>query len=153
MNELAAVGNHIPAMSDMAIDKVRKLESLSLRMPQVDIETSHFIHGGIYTRTIMIPAGVMITGVLIKVATILIIQGDVTAYIGDNTIELHGYNILPASANRKQAFVAQTDTYMTMIFPSKAKNIKEAEEEFTDETHMLISRKHDMVNQTAITGE
>lgn len=153
MNELSVVQNNIPAMSNMAIGKVRKLESFALCMPQIDIDTSHVIHAGMYARTIMIPAGVMITGALIKIATMLIVQGDVIAYIGDDTIELHGHTVLPASANRKQAFIAQTDTYLTMIFLSDAKSVEEAEEQFTDEADMLISRKDTVGNQVIITGE
>jgi hypothetical protein len=129
-------------MNDDSVNKVRSLESLSLKsLPQVEINTSHIIHGGMYARTIMIPAGVMLTGALIKIATLLIVQGNVLVYIGDETIELSGYNVLPASANRKQAFLAKTDTYITMIFPSNAKDVETAEMEFTDEADILISRK------------
>lgn len=141
-HELSVVRRHLPAMNDDSVNKVRSLESLSLKsLPQVEINTSHIIHGGMYARTIMIPAGVMLTGALIKIATLLIVQGNVLVYIGDETIELSGYNVLPASANRKQAFLAKTDTYITMIFPSNAKDVETAEMEFTDEADILISRK------------
>lgn len=151
-NNLIVTQNYIPPMDQSAIDKVRKLESFSLAMPQIDISTSHLIHAGMYARTIMIPANTMITGVLIKIATILIVQGDVIVYIGDKSIELHGYNVLAASPNRKQAFVAITDTYLTMIFPSEAKNTEKAEEEFTDDAGMLMSRNSEN-NHITITGE
>ncbi len=153
MNELAIVQSYIPAMNELAIEKVRKLESFASRMQQIDIPTSHVLHAGMYSRTVMIPAGAMITGALIKIATILVVQGDVIVYIGDEAIELYGYNVLPASANRKQAFVAQTDAYLTMIFPSKAKTLAEAEDEFTDDADMLISRKDATMNQLIITGQ
>ena len=35
---------------------------------QVPIETRHVLHAGMYARTICIPAGVLITGALVKVA-------------------------------------------------------------------------------------
>ncbi len=153
MNELRIIGNSLPAMSVEAIDKVRILELGNSQLPQIDINTSHVIHGGMYARTIMIPAGVLLTGALIKIATILITQGDVIVYIGDKAIELSGYNVLPASANRKQAFVTKTDTFLTMIFPSDANNIEAAETEFTDEVDILISRKYPSSNEIIITGE
>jgi hypothetical protein len=131
----------IPSMSERSIDKVRQFESFSLTLPQVKIDTFHTFHAGLYARTIMIPAGVVLTGALIKIATILIINGDVIAYIGDDSIRLSGYNVLPAEQNRKQAFVAQTDTYMTMLFSTNAKTIEDAENEFTDEASLLFSRK------------
>ncbi len=153
MTELTISANRIPAMSEMAIDKVRQFENASLANPQVNIDTLHIIHGGMYARTIMVPAGVVITGALIKIATMLIIVGDAIAYIGDEAIPLCGYNILPASANRKQAFVAQTDIYLTMIFPTKVSSISEAEDEFTDEANILISRNNISDNKIIITGE
>src|SRR4051794_1306213 len=129
----------IPAMSEVAIDNVRQLESFTTTMPQIDIETSHALHAGMYARTIMIPAGVLITGALIKIATLLIVQGDVIIYIDGEAKQLNGYNVFAASANRKQAFIAQTDTYLTMVFPSAAQTVEQAEEEFTDEHHLLLS--------------
>ena len=138
-------------MSDMAIDRVRQFDAILKTMPQVDIETSHVIHAGMYSRTIMIPAGTILTGVLIKIATIVIISGDVTAYIDGKPVEFHGYNILAASAKRKQAFLAHTDTHVTMIFPSSAVSIDEAEEQFTDEFDLLMS--HHCDNKINITGE
>lgn len=153
MNNLAIIRKTLPVMSNEAIDKVRLLEVFTLKMPQVEILTQHVLHGGMYARTIKIPAGVLLTGVVIKIATVLIIQGDVTVYIGDDTIELKGYNVLPASANRKQVFLAKTDVWMTMLFPSNAKSSDAAEDEFTDEAHNLISRKHQETNQITITGE
>lgn len=144
--KLAVSENRIPAMSEAAIAKVYRLEDFAKKMPQVDIETSHAIHGGMYARTIIVPAGVMLTGALVKIATTLIINGDVVMYIDGEAKELHGYHVFAASANRKQAFVAQTDTYITMIFPTNAKTVEEAEEQFTDEAHLLFSRNSDARN-------
>ncbi len=141
MSSLVKQVGNIPAMSEVAIEKVRALESASLTLPQVDIKTTHLIHGGMYARTIMIPAGVVITGALIKIATILIIDGDVIVYIGDDIIDMNGYNVIPAASGRKQAFLAKSDVHLTMIFPSNAVNIEQAETEFTDEVNMLITRK------------
>lgn len=152
-NELGVIRSELPSMNQESIDKIRFVESLNSKHPQVEINTSHIIHGGMYARTIFIPAGVLLTGALIKIATILIIQGDVVVYIGKTAIELNGYNVFPARSNRKQAFATKTDVYLTMIFPSKTNNIEEAESEFTDEIDMLISRKNSMNNEINITGE
>jgi hypothetical protein len=153
MNELANIENYLPAMHIDSIDKVRELESFSADLPQIDIATFHIIHGGMYARTIMIPAGIVMTGALIKLATLLIIHGDVIVYIGGKAIELSGYNVLPASANRKQAFITKTDTNMTMIFPSSSHTVQDAEEEFTEELGLLLSRKFPQSNKIIITGE
>lgn len=136
----------IPSMTPTAIDRVRRLERLSGEMPQVSIETLHTFHAGMYARTVRVPAGVLITGALIKIATVLIVSGDAIMYGDGGAVEISGYNVLSASANRKQAFLALTDTYLTMLFPSEAKSIDEAECEFTDEIDLLASRRDDAGN-------
>lgn len=132
---------HIPAMSPRAIDNVRRLEEVALTCPQVAIPTDHVLHAGLYARTITIPAGVVLTGALIKIATLLIVQGDAVVYVEGGPVELRGYNVLAAAAGRKQAFIAETDVNLTMIFPTQAKTVEEAETEFTDEADRLFSRK------------
>jgi hypothetical protein len=142
----------IASMAPAAIDLVRRLESANMELPQVDVRTSHVIHAGMYARTIHIPAGAALTGALIKIPTVLILNGHATVFVGDGSFELCGYHVLPASAGRKQAFVAHADTDLTMIFPSNAKTVEEAEAQFTDETHLLLSR-HSAEHDAIITGE
>lgn len=152
MNNLKVM-DAIPEMSHIAIDKVSRLEEFALGLPQIEIETSHFLHAGLYTRTIMIPAGIMLTGALIKIPTVIIVSGEVSVFIGENTLELSGYNVLPASANRKQAFIARSDCFVTMIFHTEATRLDAAEMEFTDEYSMLMSRKSDRFPSIDNTGE
>jgi hypothetical protein len=138
-------------MSAAAIGKVRALDSLLIQCAQEPITTHHLIHAGMYARTITIPVGVVLTGVLIKRATILIFNGEALVATGEGTVHLKGYHVLPASANRKQAYHALADTQLTMLFPTTADNVQDAEEEFTDEADLLFSRHGE--NVTNITGE
>lgn len=152
MHELVARPS-IPAMTPAAIDRVRLLEGERAALPQVPIRTAHLLHGGMYARTILVPAGVLITGTLIKVATVLIVKGDALIYVGDDRpLQVAGYAVLPASAGRKQAFVALGVVHLTMIFPTRAATVEEAEREFTDETDLLASRR-DGLNDIVVTGE
>lgn len=141
----------MPAMSEQAIDNVRSLEQAILERRQRAIPTEHVLHGGMYYRTICIPAGVVITGAEIKVATVLIVVGDVTVFVGDSEFRVSGHERVPASAGRKVGFYAHADTWLTMIFPTGAKTVEEAESQFTDEAERLWSRRG--VNHTLITGE
>lgn len=143
----------IAPMTPAAIDKVRQLEAGLMGLPQVEIATAHLLHGGMYARTIRIPAGVVLTGALIKRATVLIVNGTCTMFVGDDTLTLHGYRVLPASAGRKQVFLAHEDTDLTMLFPSRAGSVAEAEAEFTDETDLLLSRRSDGRDSITITGD
>lgn len=141
----------LPVQSASAIEVVCALEEALLERPQVDIPTEHILHGGMYYRTIMIPAGVVITGVLIKVATILTVLGDTTLFLGDGEMRVTGHERIPAFAGRKVGFYAHADTCLTMSFPTDAATVEEAEAQFTDEPERLWSRRG--FNYTLITGE
>lgn len=139
---LAKIGNtEIIGMSDERIGKVRALETEVAKLPQVELETTHTFHAGMYARTIKIPKGVMITGALIKIATILICVGEGVVYTAEGSKEYSGYNVFSAMAHRKQAFLASEDTYLTMLFPTKSSTIAEAEAEFTDEVDLLLTNR------------
>jgi hypothetical protein len=101
----------------------------------------------------MIPKGVLLTGALIKISTLLIISGEVIVYIDSKPVKLSGYNVFPAASKRKQAFLAITDTYLTMIFKTNSRSTQEAEEEFTDESHLLSSRRLGAKNDILITED
>lgn len=141
MADLTPSRPHIAAMSAAAIDRVRQLETLASALPQVAIATDHVFHAGLYARTVKVPAGVVITGVLIKIPTLLIVHGDAIVHVDDGPLELHGYTVLPASAGRKQALLALTDTHLTMVFATAASDIDAAEQEFTDELDKLMTRR------------
>ena len=143
----------ISPMTELEVNKVRCMENEILKAPQVKIATQHIIHAGVYARTIVVPAGVILTGSLMKIPTVLIINGDFLLFEGDRTLELKGYNIFTGGANRKQIGVAVADTQVTMVFATDAKTVEEAEAEFTDEAHLLFSRYEGAENHITITGE
>ena len=131
----------LPVMGRCEVAKVCQLEDVALQMPQVDIPTDHVFHAGMYARTIMVPAGVMLTGAQIKIATILIISGDTLVYGENGPTRYTGYHVALGQAGRKQAFYALQDTYLTMIFPTDAASVDTVEQKFTDEHEKLFSRK------------
>ena len=154
MNLIAPTKFSIEPMTPDAIARVADLEQRILALPQVQIHTQHVLHAGMYARTIVIPAGVVLTGALIKCATLLVVHGDVLVSRGDEEgLRITGTAVLPASAGRKQAFVAYADTTLTMAFPTSATTVEAAEAEFTDDTDMLMSRRDPELNSIIITGE
>jgi hypothetical protein len=138
------------SMQPEQIEKVQKLEDEMLKMPQVELPIHHHIHGGLYARTAFVPAGVAFTGALIKIPTTVIICGDVTVYIGEQSERLQGYHVIAAEEGRKQAFVAHSETVVTMLFPTDAKTPEEAEEAFTDAASTLQSRRSNLILSTEI---
>lgn len=145
------VHSAIPPMAPEAVEKVRKLTEELKNKPQITLKTRHIFHAGVYSRTITLPANTLLTGALIKRSTLVIIQGTSDVFLGDRTVRVSGYNIIPASAGRKQAYRTYTETTITMLFATDAKTIQEAEKEFTDEYEDLMSTWCD--NDLIITGE
>lgn len=127
-------------MTKNAVQKVRNLELTLMKQPQIDIETHHLIHAGMYTRTVMVPKGVLITGAQIKIDTTVIINGDVSVYSGGESMNIQGYAVIQGLAGRKQAFLAHKDTYISMMFSTDVTTVEDAEEQFTDEVDLLQSR-------------
>ena len=140
-------------MDETAIRKVRALQQNDAALPQIALDTHHVLHAGLYARTVRLPPGVRLTGALIKIATLVIVQGDTFVWLGAESRRLTGYAVLPASAGREQAFVSVAETFITMIFPTRARTVEEAEREFTDDHELLASRHQDAHNEIIITGE
>ena len=153
MMDIAVTGNRIPAQSQDALRAAYVLQEITAECPQHDLETSHIIHGGMYARTIHMKADTVMAGAFIEVPTVLIIKGDARVLVGDEVKLFTGYNVIPASAGRKQVFVAVSDLDMTMIFATSAKTVADAENEFTSEADQLMSRHEGSVNFITITGE
>jgi hypothetical protein len=135
----------VPSMSQHALARVYEVEKINAARPQVPLLTHHLIHAGMYSRTIKLDAGTVITGALIKRSTTLIISGDVCMNSGADAVRITGYHVLPAQAHRKQIFLAMAQTHMTMTFQTKARTVEDAEAEFTDDVDMLCSRRDDNV--------
>lgn len=144
----------IKAMSPAAVDQVRQLEATLLAAPQIPVQTRHVLHGGMYARTVTLPAGCSLTGALVRVPTLLVLNGCARVYLGDgDCARFDGHGVVPASAGRKQAFIAETDTDITMVFATRARTVEDAENELTDEADLLVSRTGQGRNTVLVTGE
>lgn len=127
-------------MKDNEIAIAMDIEKKVAELPQAKIQTLHSLHSGVYTRTVILSAGEILVGALIKIPTTLIINGHLKLNIGNEATEVDGFDAIIAEGNRKQVMYAIEDTFITMIFKTDAKNVEEAEEEFTDEYDKLMSR-------------
>jgi hypothetical protein len=122
-------------------EAVRALERHMLQLPQVDLDTQHLVHGRMYARTILIPAGVVLTGALTNCDNICVMQGDISVTTDDGTIRLTGFHVIPARAGAKRAGMAHADTYWTMICHTDLTEVSAIEDEITDEASGLQTRR------------
>jgi hypothetical protein len=134
-------GVTLKAPSTKNLEIINNLQAFMLEQPQVDIPVSHLLHAGMYHRTVKIPAGVGIVGALVKIATTLIVSGDATIITDGDALYVNGYTVLGGMKGRKQIIKANSDTWMTMVFPTDATTIGEAEREFTDDYEHLQNNR------------
>lgn len=136
MNTVASVLKAMPS-----VERVRELEAELIKQPQVDLSTTHVVHGGMCARTIFIPAGTVLTGALTNCDNICIIHGDITVTTDEGTKRLEGFNVLPAQAGFKRAGWTHADTHWTTVFATEKTEIADIEREMTDEDYMLQTQR------------
>lgn len=122
-------------------DQVRVLEDALKQLPQVDLQTTHVLYGGMCARTIFIPAGTVLTGALTNIDNICVVQGDITVTTDDGPQRLTGFNVLPAARGAKRAGVAHADTWWTTVHRTELTDIEAVEDEMTDESAQLQTRR------------
>lgn len=154
MQSALTISASLPPATPEYIESLNQLEAQILTQEQQVLDVWHQIHGGIYSRTVVMPAGSVVMGALIKVPTTLIICGDASVGIGDMAFTRYqGFHVLAGSSGRKQVFVVHEDTVLTMQFRTDATTVDEAEREFTDDFDRLQSRVSEAINHINITGE
>jgi hypothetical protein len=152
VSDLTTRGPVLPMPSAEMIECISAADARMRTMPQIDVQTEHIFHGGMYSRTVRLKPGHAIIGVTIKIPTQLIVAGDCMVLAGDEWQHLVGFHVLAGMPGRRGVFIAQSDTVLTMIFPTKAKTVAEAEAEFTDEGDQLLSRQQAENDTVVITG-
>jgi hypothetical protein len=154
-----AVNPHVPDL-----ESIREFERFVMKFPQVQLETSSILHGGMCARTIMIPAGLVCTGALVKIESIAIMNGDITMITDDGPKRFTGWHVFAANSGIKRVGVTHQDTYWTTVFKTDAESVAQAEDDFTSESEMLQTRRSqlqfdaaddfdEMLNQIGVTKE
>lgn len=121
-------------------EAVYRLENELLQFPQVDLQTSHVIHGGLYARTILIPAGTALTGALTEMDNVCVVFGDISVTTDAGPQRLTGYHVLPATKGAKRAGYAHADTWWTTIIPTELTDVADIEDAVTGESDRLQTR-------------
>lgn len=153
MSALAIPYPSLPATESEVLEKLATVQGKMLQLEQVPIRTDHVLHAGMYSRTITLPPNTVLVGALIKLPTLVITVGSAKVLVGKDWADVDGFQVLPASANRKQVFVSKGAFIVTMVFPTSAKTVEEAEKEFTDEWQLLLSHRQEEMNSVVVTGE
>jgi len=120
---------------------INEFEAMLLQLPQVDLPITHTLSGGMYARTMSIPAGVAVTGATHKKDHLCVIVGDISATTDNGVERLTGYNVIAAKAGIKRAVFTHSDTTWTTICKTDLVCIEDIEEELVEESDRLMTRK------------
>lgn len=119
---------------------VDELEQQVLALPQVDLRTEHVLSGGVYARTIYIPAGTVLTGATHKKDHVNVVYGDITVTTDEGPRRITGYHVIPTKAGSKRAGYAHAATVWTTICETKLTDIEAIEDELVEESTHLQTR-------------
>ena len=96
-----------------------RLEEMNSKLPQLELPTRHFIHGGMYARELFIPKDTILTGAIYKFDHFdIMISGDITVSTDTGeTKRLIGYNLFKGLSGKKRAGYAHQDTLWITFHP------------------------------------
>jgi len=91
---------------------ILELEAKMLEQQQSAIPVEHLVHGGMYARSVKVPAGTLLTGNIYKYDHIEVMASGVLMVTTDDGQSrlLEGYNLMPALTGKKRAAYAIEDT-------------------------------------------
>jgi hypothetical protein len=125
---------------NLAHSKIARLEQSMRDLPQVDMQTTHALSGGVYARTVFIPAGCVVVGATHRKDHICIIDGDVETILDGQNRRIEGRVVINGQAGVKRAVYAHSDTLWTTVCATGLRDIAEIEAELVEEPEMLQTR-------------
>lgn len=126
--------------SDGHRQQVERLQAAILELPQVVLPVEHVISGGMYARTITIPAGTALTGAVHKTDHLCVCMGDIEVLTDDGPRRLTGLHVLVGRAGVKRAVYTHEDTRWTTICRTSLTDIAAIEDELVEEPESLQTR-------------
>ena len=114
-------------------------EGLMRQLPQVEIEPTHVFAQGLYSRSILIPKGVRLTGKVHKQDDLqIMVYGDITILTEHGMQRLEGHHVFRGKAGVKQIGHAHEDTLWITVHAAVETDLDRLEELlFEDEASPL----------------
>lgn len=149
LNEERAIDGAEPQVLPAAPsrEQIDRLEGLLLQAEGqgagVQIETWHHFADGLVARTILIPAGTMLTGAPHRAEHLNIAHGDITVWTEAGMRRLTGYHVLPSLPGAKRVGFAHADTWWTTVHlnPNNERDIAALEDALVENAQSLQSRR------------
>tara|TARA_R110000868_G_scaffold323523_1_gene584446 strand:- start:65 stop:514 length:450 start_codon:yes stop_codon:yes gene_type:complete len=121
--------------------QILALENDVLKLPQIDLKTTHALSGGVYARTMFVPAGTVYTGATHKKDHVNVFQGDITVWTEGGMKRFTGQHVIESKAGAKRTGYTHSDTSWTTICATDKTDIEEIESDLVEEPEQLQTRK------------
>lgn len=141
----AALPELLPNLPSRA--QIDRLEACVLEAEQqghaVRIDDWHTFADGLVARTILIPAGTVLTGAVHKAEHLNVCHGDISVWTEQGMRRLTGYHVLSSLPGAKRVGLAFADTWWTTIHlnPDNKRDIAELEDALVEDAHRLQNRR------------
>lgn len=120
--------------------QVERLEALAGQMPQLAVELQHHFANGMYARTAIIPAGLVLVGAAHNTDHLCVINGDAEVLTEAGPVRLSGQHVLVGQAGIQRAVYTHSPTTWTTICRTDAGTVREAEDELVQRPESLQAR-------------
>jgi hypothetical protein len=119
--------------------RIADLEAQMLQQPQVELKTSHTFGGGMYARTIEIPAGTLLTGEIHKFEHLNIVSKGRISVLTENGVQhIEAPCIMASPPGTKRVGYAHEDTVWTTIHATEETNVDKIREIFIAKDHSEV---------------
>lgn len=127
--------------------QIERLEGVLLQAEAggagVALDTWHHFADGLVARTILIPAGTILTGAPHKAEHLNICHGDIDVWTEQGMRRLTGYHVIPSLPGAKRVGMAHADTWWTTVHlnPGNERDVAALEDALVEDAHRLQSRR------------
>ena len=107
-------------MNDVArvMDSIQSLKDELLKLPQAELELNHYYANGTYTREMLIPAGIILTGKIHRDSCInMLTKGKMLVVTNEDEYEIEAPYTFVSGAGVKKAGVALEDSIWITVHP------------------------------------
>lgn len=132
MTELAI--NNIPTR-----EEIERLQREMIKMPQAELQTEHYFHGGMYCRKVFMPAGALIVGKVHKTNHFfLCAKGEIIVTTDKGVVTLEAGDVIESKPKTKRAIYAEIDSIIINFHKTSKTNLAKIEKELVepDETSL-----------------
>lgn len=109
----------------------------------VELGTWHHFAAGLVARTIMIPAGTLLTGAVHKAEHLNICFGDIDVWTEAGMRRLTGYHVIPSLSGAKRVGRTHVDTWWTTVHlnPGNSRDVAALEDALVEDSRNLQTRR------------